>query len=306
VAGIANPQRRRADISIERTRANIELPAVSGIEQAASDFGQMSIALRRLTLSLAAMLAAAVLSSPAMGAISPADYRDVGVSVTPGTAAPLNATVIDESGKARTLRTLISKPTVLVFADYTCRTLCGPVFDFVAAALEQSGLDAKQYRLLAIGIDPKDSAADAATMRRASIADDSALNRVTTFVTADAKTIAALTSALGYRFKYDAADDIYVHPAAAYVLTADGKVARVLTGVGLSGADMRLALVEAGHGKIGTIRDQVRLLCSAFDPAHGQYNAAVSRLLAIAGGTTVLALGGGIGLLALAGRRRAG
>jgi protein SCO1/2 len=258
-----------------------------------------------LTFALIAALAGIILSPPAIGRISPADYRDVGVSVAPGTAVPLDTAAIDESGKARTLRTLITKPTVLVFADYTCRTLCGPVLDFVAAALEQSGLDAAgQYRLLVIGIDPKDSAADAATMRRASI--DPALSRVTTFLTADAKTIAALTSALGYRFKYDAADDIYVHPAAAYVLTADGHVTRVLTGLGLSGADMRLALVEAGHGKIGTFRDQVRLLCSAFDPTHGQYNAAVSRLLAIAGGTTVLALGGGIGLLALAGRRRAG
>jgi protein SCO1/2 len=253
---------------------------------------------------LAVALAAALLATPAIARITPADYRDVGVSVAPGAAAPLDAIVTDDSGRARTLRALITKPTVLVFADYTCRTLCGPVLDFVAAALKQSGLDTGQYRLLAIGIDPKDSAADAAAMRRASV--DPALDGVTSFLSADARTITMLTSALGYRFKYDAADDIYVHPAAAYVLTADGKVARVLTGLGLSGADMRLALVEAGRGKIGTIRDQVRLLCSAFDPAHGQYNAAVSRLLAIAGGATVLALGGGIGLLSLAGRRRAG
>jgi protein SCO1/2 len=247
-----------------------------------------------------------VLSPPAIGRISPADYRDVGVTVAPGAAAPLDVVVTDEGGKPQVLRALITKPTVLVFADYTCRTLCGPVLDFVAAALEQSGLDATgQYRLLVIGIDPKDSAADAAKMRHTSIPNDPALDRVTSFLTTDAKTIAALTSALGYRFKYDAADDIYVHPAAAYVLTADGHVARVLTGLGLSGVDMRLALVEASHGKIGTIRDRIRLLCSAFDPTHGQYNAAVSRLLAIAGGTTVLALGGGIGLLALAGRRRA-
>ena len=140
-------------------------------------------------------------------------------------------------------------------------------------------------------------------MRSASLAP--ALGKVATFLTADAASVAALTSALGYRFKYDAEDDVYVHPAAAYVLTADGKVARVLTGLGLSGADMRLALVEAGRGKVGTIRDQVRLLCSSFDPSHGTYNAAISRMLALAGGATALALGGGIGLLALAGRRRA-
>ena len=80
---------------------------------------------------------------------------------------------------------------------------------------------------------------------------------------------------------------------------------RVLTGLGLSGGDMRLALVEAGEGRVGTFGDQVRLLCSGFDPAHGTYNVVVSRVLAATGLATMLALGGLIGLLVLAGRRRA-
>jgi protein SCO1/2 len=261
--------------------------------------------LLRPKLHFVVALTATVLASPALGRITPADYRDVGVSAPASAAAPLDAMVTDEKGGSHALRDFVTKPTVLVFADYTCRTLCGPVIAFVAAALDQSGLDAGgQYRLLAIGLDPKDSATDAEAMRQERMPNNPALARVTDFVTADAATVARLTSALGYRFHYDADSDTYIHPAAAYVLTKTGKVTRVLTGLGLSGADMRLALVEAGRGKIGTFRDQVRLLCSAFDPAHGAYNAAVSRLLAIAGGATVLALGGGIGLLALAGRRR--
>jgi protein SCO1/2 len=246
------------------------------------------------------------LASPAFCRISPADYRDVGISVTADAAAPLDVIVTDSTGRSRALSAFVTKPTVLVFADYTCRTLCGPVIDFVTAALQQSGLDAsRQYRLLVIGLDPNDNTQDAEAVRGVYIPNDRPLSDATIFLTANQAAITVLTSALGYRFKYDAEDDVYVHPAAAYVLTSDGRVARVLTGLGLSGADMRLALVEAGQGKIGTFRDQVRLLCSAFDPAHGSYNAAVSRLLAIAGGASVLALGGGIGLLALAGRRRA-
>jgi protein SCO1/2 len=79
----------------------------------------------------------------------------------------------------------------------------------------------------------------------------------------------------------------------------------VLTGLGLSGADMRLALVEASAGKIGTVHDRIRLLCSAFDPAHGTYNLMVRRLLEFSAAVTVVLLGGGIGLLLLAGRRHA-
>jgi protein SCO1/2 len=124
------------------------------------------------------------------------------------------------------------------------------------------------------------------------------------FVTADEPTVKRLTAALGYRYAYDKEHDQFVHPGAAYVLSAGGRVARVLTGLGLSGGDMRLALVEAGEGRIGTIGDRVRLLCSGFDPAHGAYNVMVSRVLAATGLATVLAVGGLLGGLMLAGRSR--
>jgi protein SCO1/2 len=246
-----------------------------------------------------------MLAQPALAHVSPSEYRDVGVSVPAGAVVPPSATVTDEAGRPRSLRALVTKPTVLVFADYTCRTLCGPVVAFVAAALQHSGLEAgKKFELLVIGLDPKDGAEAAAQMRRSHLGDDAAIGAATHFVTADQATIKSLTAALGYRYRYDADDDQYVHPAAAYILRADGAVARVLTGIGLSGDDMRLALVEAGEGRIGTFRDQIRLLCSTFDPAHGAYNVMVSRMLAATGLITMLALGGGIGALLLMGRRR--
>jgi protein SCO1/2 len=237
--------------------------------------------------------------------LAPADYREVRVSVPPDAAIPKVAKVTDEHGTVRRLRDLVTRPTVLVFADYTCRTLCGPIVAFVAEALRKSRLTpGRQFNLLVIGLDPKDSAADAASLRHAHLGDDQALDAASHFVTADAATVTALTAALGYRYRYDKENDQYVHPAAAYVLTAHDRVARVLTGIGLSGDDMRLALVEAGEGRIGTVRDRIRLLCSGFDPAHGTYNVLVSRLLAATGITTILALGGLFAILLLMGRRR--
>jgi protein SCO1/2 len=257
------------------------------------------------TWLLAAMLAG-VLPAAAPGRIAPSDYRDVGVVVPASAMLPLFATVTDATGESRALGEIVSRPTVLVFADYKCRTLCGPVMSFVTSALEQSGLRAgDQFQLLVIGLDPKNIADDASDMRHRYIDDGSPLFDASTFVTADQTTVQALTAALGYRFYYDAGDEAYIHPAAAYVLTADGKVSRVLTGLGLSATDMRLALVEASDGRIGTFHDQVRLLCSAFDPAHGTYNVMIWRLLEVSAAVTVILLGGGIGLLLLAGRRHA-
>jgi protein SCO1/2 len=194
---------------------------------------------------------------------------------------------------------------VLVFADFTCTTLCGPIVEFAAAALEKSGLDpVGQFRLIVIGLDPKDQIADAARIRRDHLDGNAELKAAASFVTADESTIRRLTSALGYRYIYDDEHDQFIHPGAAYVLRSDGRVSRVLTGLGLSGSDTRLALVEAGEGHIGTFGDEVRLLCSGFDPEHGGYNLLIGRVLAGATLATILTLGGGIGLLVLAGRRR--
>lgn len=258
-----------------------------------------------MRLAAFSIFAATLAAFPAAARILPVDYRDAGVVLPADASLPFDVRVTDAADRQRRIGDLISRPTVLVFADYTCRTLCGPTVAFVAAALEQSGLHpGDQFQLLVIGLDPKDSAADAEKMRRAHIAPGTPLDRSTAFVTTDQDTVQRLTAALGYRYHYDADSDTFIHPAAAYVLTKDGRASRVLTGIGLSGADMRLALVEASAGKIGTLRDQVRLLCSAFDPAHGTYDLRISRILAVAAGSTVMVLACGIGFLLLAERRR--
>jgi protein SCO1 len=262
-------------------------------------------AMSRMTGCLAAAIIALAMS-PAGAAITPQAYRDVGVSLPADAAVPPGAMTRDEHGRLFDLAASISRPSVLVFADYTCTTLCGPIVAFAAGALEKSGLaPGIDFRLIVVGLDPKDTAADAARMRSDHLGGNVALGAATTFVTANQATVSRLAAALGYRYAYDEEHDQYVHPGAAYVLRADGRVSQVLTGLGLSPADMRLALVEAGEGRVGTIGDQVRLLCSGFDPAHGTYNLLVSRVLAATGLATILAIVGGIGLLILAGRRRA-
>lgn len=252
------------------------------------------------------LLAAALLlaAAHAQAGVTPEAYRDVGVSVPANASVPGDAIVTDESGRQHRLSELIARPAVLVFADYTCTTLCGPIVDFVTAALEQSGLRPDQFQLVVVGLDPKDTAADTARMRETYLTATSAMNAATAFVSADAANVQRLTSALGYRYAYDEEHDQFVHPAAAFVLRADGRVARVLTGLGISASDLRLALVEAGEGRVGTFGDEVRLLCSGFDPQHGVYNVLISRVLAGSAVATVIALGSTIGLLALMGRRR--
>ena len=129
------------------------------------------------------------------------------------------------------------------------------------------------------------------------------MTRRATFLTADGDSLTALTASLGYRAVYDSKNDQFAHPAALFVLTPDGRVARVLSGLGIDPVDLRLALVEAGEGHIGTITDQVRLLCYGFDPALGIYTSSIKRWLDFGWLLTAIGLAGAIGVMTLKNRR---
>src|SRR5690242_20046171 len=137
----------------------------------------------RRILGLICLASALFSASAALARITPQDYARVGVTAPPDAALPKERTVTDEQGRPRRLREIVTGPTVLVFADYNCRTLCGPTVAFVAGALEQSGLrPADQFRLLVVGLGDRSTPADAARMRRDHIGDDARLGAATRFV----------------------------------------------------------------------------------------------------------------------------
>jgi protein SCO1/2 len=246
-------------------------------------------------------LAAFFLSLPSARAVTRDDLAQVAAAPSPGAQVPTDLSVRVLDRPDVTLGSLIDRPTVLLFADYTCHTLCGPIVAFTGHALGDSGLQqGSDYQLVVIGIDPKVDPAAARSMKQAQLGP---ADRAT-FLLPDETQLKVLTEALGYRYFYDAANDQYAHAAAAYVLDRSGKVVRVLSGLGLDPVDFRLALVDAGDGKIGTISDRIHLLCYGFDPVQGAYNLAVSRLLSVTAAASVLGLGGLIGTLVMSGRRK--
>lgn len=106
----------------------------------------------------------------------------------------------------------------------------------------------------------------------------------------DDRNIGQLTEALGYNYKYDAAADQFAHPAAAFAVTPDGRISRVLSSLALNPRDLRLALVEAGEGRIGTLGDRLTLLCYGFDATHGVYTSAIKWALQLFSALTIISL----------------
>ena len=237
--------------------------------------------------------------STAYGGVSSSDLKAVYVDARSDAALPLHQSFRDERGARRTLgQVLDNRPAVLVFADYTCTNLCGPILAFAAGGLEKSGLrPGSDYHLVVVGIDAKDGLDAARQMKRSRIGTGTPLSAATYFLTGNPEDIRALTVAAGYHYAYDREHDQFAHLAVAFVITAQGRIARVLSGLGLDGRDLRLALVEAGRGHVGSIVDRLHLLCYGFDPTRGIYTAAIARWLEIGGALTVLLLGGGIAMM---------
>ena len=76
------------------------------------------------------------------------------------------------------------------------------------------------------------------------------------------------------------------------ILTPQGKLARYFFGHDYSATDLRLSLVEASQGRIGTATDALLLYCFHYDPAKGKYSLAIMNLLRVLGLLTVALLGG--------------
>ena len=237
-----------------------------------------------------------ILATGAQAALTRSELDGVSLAPPVGAAARLALNFRDIDDRRVTLREAIGgRPSLLLLVDYTCRTICGPALAIASGALAQTGLDPTKFRLLVIGLDPKDSAEDARVMARQ--IGDPAVENVTTLLRGDAGNVHQLTDALGYRYRYDAAADQFAHPAGALVMTADGRVSRTLSSLALNPRDLRLALVEAGAGRIGTFRDRLTLLCYGFDAAHGVYAPAIARMLKLFAALTVIGVLGSIVVL---------
>ena len=71
----------------------------------------------------------------------------------------------------------------------------------------------------------------------------------------------------------------------------------MLSPLGLDGGDLRLALVDAGRGAVGTFADQLHLLCYGYDPAKGIYTERITALLGYAAGATLILMAAGVSVM---------
>jgi protein SCO1/2 len=219
----------------------------------------------------------------------------VGIDQRLDEQVPADLTFRDETGAAVRLGDYFKseRPTILVLAYYRCPMLCTEVLNGLVNSMQKTNLDmGRQYQVLTVSFDPKDSS-ELAAQKKVTYAKSYGRPGTETgwhFLTGEPESIKQLTQAVGFRFAYDPATDQYAHGSGIMVLTPQGKLSRYFYGIEYPARDLRLALVEASSGKIGSAVDQLLLLCYHYDPATGKYTASAMMLVRLGGVLTMLAI----------------
>lgn len=233
----------------------------------------------------------------------------IGIYPTLGTKIPLDLEFVDADGRTVRLADCFDdRPVILHLVYYQCPMLCKLSSDGLMRALETLTLKpGKDFSILTISFDPREGPELSAAARRVAIERHGreAVEGGWRFLTGDQASIAKLCDAVGFRYKYDEVQQQYAHATGVFVFTTDGTLSRFLSGVEFGPRDLRLSLVEASDGKIGTPTDQVLLMCYMYDPSTGKYGLAIITAVRTAGVATVAGMVLGIGVMLRRERKRA-
>lgn len=246
-------------------------------------------------MRLGAFGIACVAALPAYGQIMrPPDPPDVGIEQKLGAQVPLDLTFRDESGADVTLRELIGeKPVVLSLVYYECPMLCNEIMRGELNCFNDMKYTlGEEFTAISISIDPEETSFIAAAKKKtyAGSYKDPAAFTNWRFLTGDKKAIFEVADAVGYRYAYLPSSGEFAHGSAIMVLTPKGKVARYFYGIEYPERDVRFGLMEAAEERLGSLADEVILLCYQYDPSTGTYGNIIFRTLRIAGTLTVIAV----------------
>ncbi len=225
----------------------------------------------------------------------PAPLREIGFDQHLDQPLPLDARFVDEYGGAVSIGQFFgAKPVVLAFVYYECPMLCTQVLTAMTSTLSTLSQDAgRDFEVVLVGIDPRETPVQAMKRRNEFL---HRYNRPSAeagwhFLTGTEPEIRRVANASGFRYVWDDATQQYAHPTGIIVVTPDGRPARYLFGVEYGPRDVRLALLEASAGKVGSVVDTILLYCYHYDPMTGRYGLYVMRSLRLAGVATVSMIG---------------
>jgi len=233
----------------------------------------------------------------------PPRFQEVTFSQRLGERLPLDARFTDEEGRPVTLGDYFGKkPIVLAFVYYQCPMLCPLVMNGISSALKVVPFTAgNEFDVVLISFDARDTPEAANAKKRAHLQHWATPETANGwhFLTGEEAEIRRVTSAAGFTFEWDESSQQFAHVSGLLVATPDGRLSRYFYGVEYSPKDLRLALVDSGQGRLGSVVDELLLYCFHYDPANGRYGAVFMNIMRLGGVLTVGLVAGFIVLMRL-------
>lgn len=256
-------------------------------------------------VALTAIFAGLTTATPALGQRMeplPAALEGVGIEDRPGAQVPLELEFSGEDGRPVRLGEIVrgQRPVILTLVYYRCPMLCGVLLNGLLDGLKELPWTAgREFDIVTVSIDPLETPTLARFKKQNTMAEYGRPEAATgwRFLTGRPEAIARLAAAVGFSYRWDEETKQYVHAAGIFVLTPRGRVARTLYGVMFEPRTLRLALAEAGEGKVGGASERLFLACFHYDADAGRYVVAAANVMRLGGFATVVVVGTWLGSL---------
>ncbi|MFH1279605.1 MAG: SCO family protein [Candidatus Eisenbacteria bacterium] len=226
----------------------------------------------------------------------PDGLENVGIDEKAGGLIPLGLEFVDENGAPVRLGDYFAegRPVILNLGYYTCPMLCGLVWSGLVEGMQ--GIDwtpGEEFAVVVVSIDPTETPTLAKLKKQNYIREYGRPEAAAGwhFLTGGEENIRALAGAVGFRYGYNEDRREYVHAAGLFVATPDGRLSRVLYGIRYEAKTLRLSLVEASEGKIGSAFDKILLFCYHYDAGEGKYAPAAMNIMRGGGAIALVVLG---------------
>lgn len=224
---------------------------------------------------------------------------------------PLDAEFLDDHGRLVKLGDYFDgkKPVILTLVYYKCPMLCGLLLNGLVDSLKEvAWTPGDEFRVVTLSFDPLEHNTDLARLKKQNLLLEYGRPQAEkgwSFLTGRKEQITSVAEAVGFHYRWNRDREEWAHPSTLILCTPDGRVARYLGGVMYEPDVLRLSLVEASRGKIGSLWDKVFLTCFHYESGEGKYTPDVLAIMKVGGAATVLALGTLVfGLMRWESRRR--
>ena len=258
-------------------------------------FGLMSLLFFATMLNVSAARAYDPKNPLVTGHELPKDLEGVGVNENLGGQIDLTLPFVSDTGENVTLGKYFggSKPVLMAMVYYTCASLCNHHLNSLNETMKQlKWTVGNEYEIVAVSMNHREGPDVASAKKQSYVNEYGRPDSINGwhFLTGTEENIKKLSDQLGFQFRWIEDQEQYAHAAVAYVVTPGGKISRYLYGLGVDLSTLKLSLLEASGGKIGTVMDQLLMFCLQFDPSKNKYTLYAWNIMRLGGGMILLVL----------------